>query len=86
MYVSPHSLAPTRPFPTGNSPTPVDWQDNSRDILQFLLHYLPERASTHDLPVHLPALPAHIVQARRAHGFASRTLVGVAHSLGGTTL
>ena len=84
MYVSPHS--PTRPFPTGNSPTPVDWQDNSRDILHFLLHYLPPRASPLELPTHLPPLPAHTAQTRRTHGLVSRTLIGVGHSLGGTTL
>ena len=84
MYVSPHP--PTRPFLTGNSPPPVDWQDNSRDILHFLLHYLPERASTSDLPVHLARLPARVAQTRRTSGFASRTLIGVGHSLGGTTL
>lgn len=67
-------------------PSTVDWQDNCRDMLQFLLHYLPPRASALDLPVHLPQLPDSVAQGRKAHGFAERTIIGIGHSYGGATL
>ncbi|KAH9926152.1 Alpha/beta hydrolase family-domain-containing protein [Fomitopsis serialis] len=63
-----------------------DWQDNSRDVLQFLLRYLPSRASSSELPTHLPRLSDSIAHERRSRGFSERTMVGVGHSLGGGTL
>ncbi|TFY55640.1 hypothetical protein EVJ58_g8118 [Rhodofomes roseus] len=63
-----------------------DWQDNSRDVIQFLLHYLPSRASSSELPLHLPRLPDSIARERRSRGFSERNMVGIGHSLGGGTL
>ncbi|KAH9926154.1 Alpha/beta hydrolase family-domain-containing protein [Fomitopsis serialis] len=63
-----------------------DCQDNARDLLQFLLHYLPEHSSLPALPTHLPRVPDHISQYRRSHGFQERVLVGVGHSLGGCSI
>ncbi|KAH9948107.1 hypothetical protein B0H21DRAFT_821288 [Amylocystis lapponica] len=63
-----------------------DWQDNARDVLQFLLHYLPESPSDSELPTHLTRLPEVISDARKKDGFLGRTLVAVGHSLGGCTV
>lgn len=61
----------------------VDWQDNARDIAHFLLHYLPEDASSDGLPVHLHLLPKAISEHRKTKGFLSRLLVSIGHSFGG---
>ncbi|KAI0928000.1 hypothetical protein AcW1_005386 [Taiwanofungus camphoratus] len=62
-----------------------DWQDNSRDILHFLLYYLPPSASPAALPVNLPRLPDSASESRESQGFEARTLVAIGHSLGGCT-
>jgi pimeloyl-ACP methyl ester carboxylesterase len=68
------------------SPCPDDWYDNTRDILNFLWHYLPENPSAgREWPLHLPILPSSISTLRKKSGFASRTLVSIGHSLGGGT-
>ncbi|KAI0752708.1 alpha/beta-hydrolase [Daedaleopsis nitida] len=63
-----------------------DWRDNSRDILHFLLHYLPVSASGESLPTHLPRVSDSEAESRKARGLASRTLVAVGHSFGGATV
>lgn len=63
-----------------------DWRDNSRDIIHFLLHYLPSSSSSSALPTHLPRLSGSVAAERRMHGFSTRTIVGVGHSLGGCTM
>ncbi len=36
----------------------VDWSEHARDLLNFLLNYMPDRSSSApSLPVHLPAFP-----------------------------
>jgi len=62
-----------------------DWRDNARDIAHFLLHYLPEDASSNTLPTHLHLLPETISEHRKMKGFLSRSLVAVGHSFGGCT-
>jgi hypothetical protein len=64
---------------------PVDWTDYARDILNFMLHYLPSHpsSSTTELPVHLPLISAAETEARKTHGYSDRKLVAVGHSLGG---
>ena len=64
---------------------PVDWADNARDILNFMLHYLPSHpsSSTTELPVHLPLISATETEARKTRGYSDRKLVAVGHSLGG---
>ncbi|OSC99698.1 alpha/beta-hydrolase [Trametes coccinea BRFM310] len=59
-----------------------DWRDNTRDILHFLLHYLPTSASTDALPTHLPRLPASEASSRLRGGLQSRKMVYVGHSFG----
>ncbi|KAI0800323.1 alpha/beta-hydrolase [Fomes fomentarius] len=63
-----------------------DWRDNSRDILHFLLYYLPSSATSGPLPVHLPRLEDVEANSRRLHGIPGRTLVAVGHSFGGATV
>ncbi|KAI0028058.1 Alpha/beta hydrolase family-domain-containing protein, partial [Vararia minispora EC-137] len=71
----------------GNRSGPLyDWMDNTRDMLNFLLHYLPETVSSMPLPIHLEELPARVVAKRRKEGFSARHLVAVGHSFGGCTL
>ncbi|KAG2126602.1 Alpha/Beta hydrolase protein [Suillus clintonianus] len=60
-----------------------DWRDNARDIAHFLLHYLPEDASSESFPDHLHLLPENISESRKTNGFSSRSLVAVGHSFGG---
>ncbi|KAG1731189.1 Alpha/beta hydrolase family-domain-containing protein [Suillus paluster] len=63
-----------------------DWLDSTRDIVHFLLHYLPEDASSKALPTHLDLLPETISEYRKTKGFSSRSLVSVGHSFGGCCL
>jgi hypothetical protein len=61
----------------------VIWSDHARDILNFILHFLPEEATPSALPIHLPRVPPEASEARKRLGLASRELVIVGHSLGG---
>ncbi|KAH0831137.1 hypothetical protein J3R83DRAFT_13707 [Lanmaoa asiatica] len=63
----------------------VDWLDNSRDIANFLLHYLPEEVEARVLPTRLSRLPASVTKVRGEHGYCTRELVVVGHSFGGCT-
>ncbi|KAI0058362.1 alpha/beta-hydrolase [Artomyces pyxidatus] len=63
-----------------------DWVDNTRDILNFFLHNLPETVSPEPLPVHLPRVSPLETEARVNYGFPSRSLVILGHSYGGCSL
>ncbi|KAL4071778.1 Alpha/beta hydrolase family-domain-containing protein [Scleroderma citrinum] len=69
----------------GNLSGIVDWQDNARDIANFLLNYLPDDTTPASLPTHLERIPKSTSDARKDHGYSKRTLVVVGHSFGGTT-
>ncbi|KZP03357.1 hypothetical protein FIBSPDRAFT_923550 [Athelia psychrophila] len=60
-----------------------DWMDNARDIMNFLVNYLPTAATQAALPVHLPRIPSAEAETRRTSGHAKRTLAVVGHSYGG---
>ncbi|KLO12491.1 hypothetical protein SCHPADRAFT_921364 [Schizopora paradoxa] len=63
-----------------------DWSDHSRDLLNFLLRYLPDSsASAPPHPVHLPRLPEEVGLERIKSGLAGRTLIAIGHSFGGCT-
>ena len=64
----------------------ADCQDGARDVLKFLLHYMPERPAASALPTHLTRLPDNVASYRRSHGFQKRVIVGAGHSLGSCTL
>lgn len=70
--------------------TQVDWTDNARDILNFLVNFLPSSAGNKDddaspLPTHLPRISSQEAQARLKGGFRSRRIVVIGHSMGGCT-
>ncbi|TFK31945.1 Alpha/beta hydrolase family-domain-containing protein [Crucibulum laeve] len=69
----------------GNLSAIFDWSDNARDILNFLLFYLPTVASDTALPTHLQRLPNEETEYRESNGFKNRTIVPVGHSYGGCT-
>ncbi|KIJ50140.1 hypothetical protein M422DRAFT_160172 [Sphaerobolus stellatus SS14] len=46
-----------------------DWDDNARDVLNFLLYYLPSRASSASLPTHLPRIEEEEAKRRRTFGY-----------------
>ncbi|KAH8986942.1 alpha beta-hydrolase [Lactarius hatsudake] len=59
------------------------WHDHARDILNFILHFLPEEVTHSGLPTNLPRVPPEASEARKRLGFANRKLVVIGHSLGG---
>lgn len=70
----------------GNLSGVFDWSDDTRDILNFLVQYLPSEAHPDELPTHLPRVSEHESESRRTGGYYSRTLVGVGQSFGGATI
>jgi pimeloyl-ACP methyl ester carboxylesterase len=62
-----------------------DWTDGTRDILNFLLNYLPSAVIPHELPSHLPRVSTEEFERRQTDGFQYRTFVAVGHSFGGCT-
>lgn len=71
---------------------PDDWSDNARDVLHFLLYYMPEeieRAPSGEatvLPTHLSRLRDTVASRRRENGYSSRTLAAIGHSFGGCSV
>lgn len=62
-----------------------DWSDYGRDILNFMIHYLPESPYSSP-PTHLARIPDSIALDRQSAGFSNRTVVGVGHSFGATVI
>ncbi|KAF9011869.1 Alpha/Beta hydrolase protein [Cyathus striatus] len=62
-----------------------DWTDNTRDILNFLYHFIPPQATDAPLPVHLPRLSLEESKYRYDNGLRDRTFIAVGHSYGGCT-
>jgi pimeloyl-ACP methyl ester carboxylesterase len=60
----------------------VDWRDQARDILHFLLYYIPSAVSSATLPIHLPRLSDDVARTRTTHGWTERNLIGIGHSFG----
>ncbi|EJD36364.1 hypothetical protein AURDEDRAFT_174561 [Auricularia subglabra TFB-10046 SS5] len=63
-------------------PDTFDWTDHVRDILDFLLAYLPSDTRL-ALPSILPRLPTSDIAGRRRSGYSERRLVAIGHSQGG---
>ncbi|KAF9530598.1 hypothetical protein CPB83DRAFT_850607 [Crepidotus variabilis] len=63
-----------------------DTTDNSRDIVNFLCNFLPEKATTEALPLHLARVSETKAAERAQRGFMGRTLVVIGHSFGATSL
>jgi hypothetical protein len=64
----------------------ASWVDNARDMLNFLVNYLPDSAAAPDLPVHLSRQPPATASARQTSGVSGRTLVGLGHSFGACSM
>ncbi|CAK5277616.1 unnamed protein product [Mycena citricolor] len=61
-----------------------DGVDDARDILNFLLHFLPSKvAGVGKLATSLPLIPIRETAHRQANGFNQRKLIAVGHSFGG---
>ncbi|KAF8606381.1 hypothetical protein BDV93DRAFT_553554 [Ceratobasidium sp. AG-I] len=63
------------------------WADHARDILNFLLYYLPETSclgQEHELI--LPQLSEEVSAVRKERGFQARTVVGLGHSFGASSM
>lgn len=88
------STPTTLPFNTHLLISLVNCLDNVRDILRFLLYYIPDRVDRDtrgevvDLPTHLTRLPDEAVSRRINEGFpySKRKMVGIGHSLGGCSV
>ncbi|KAF5355440.1 hypothetical protein D9758_006398 [Tetrapyrgos nigripes] len=61
------------------------WFDGTRDLLNFLIYFLPTTI-TATLPVHLPRVPPEESTRRLQRGLSRRTLIAVGHSLGGSLI
>ncbi|KAB5595487.1 Argonaute-like protein [Ceratobasidium theobromae] len=62
-----------------------EWSDYTRDILNFLIKFLPE--SVHGgKERNLPQVSELTAQQRLNHGFKSRIVIGLGHSFGGCAL
>ncbi|KAF8302072.1 hypothetical protein DL93DRAFT_2233650 [Clavulina sp. PMI_390] len=73
----------------GNMGTMNCFEDTTRDIINFMLNYLPHNAGAdyRNLPVHLKRLPREIAEGRRTLGYAGdRTVVGLGHSAGAAVM
>ena len=55
-------------------------------MTNFILCYLPEDVHDQTLPTNLRRLPDSTTDHRKAHGFSSRTIVGIGHSVGACSL
>lgn len=71
---------------TYGSASKVNWADNSRDILNFLLHFLPSNPQEVGLPPELDPISLDESSRRSRFGFRKRRLVGIGHSLGGCSM
>ncbi|KAF7363653.1 AB hydrolase-1 domain-containing protein [Mycena sanguinolenta] len=58
------------------------WADDARDVLNFLLHFLPSSISS-ELPTFLPRVAPEESALRKVRGFSERKLFAVGHSFGG---
>ncbi|KAJ7940400.1 Alpha/beta hydrolase family-domain-containing protein [Mycena leptocephala] len=59
-----------------------NWADDARDVLNFLLHFLPSSIAD-PLPTHLPRITSEESALRKVRGFNERRLFTVGHSFGG---
>ncbi|KII91721.1 hypothetical protein PLICRDRAFT_51853 [Plicaturopsis crispa FD-325 SS-3] len=63
-----------------------DWSDNSRDILNFLLNFLPTCPDSRPLPIHLSPIANAESRSPMGGGWSKRTFVTVGHSFGGCSV
>lgn len=63
----------------------VRWSDNTRDVLNFIINYMPESVDDSPAP-HIPRVTPDASYRRRHYGFKQRELICLGHSFGGTTM
>ncbi|KAJ1301035.1 hypothetical protein OPQ81_003456 [Rhizoctonia solani] len=63
-----------------------EWSDHVRDILNFLINFLPDRVEYGQLERNLPQVPEKNAWGRQKRGFTHRIIVGIGHSFGGCTV
>ena len=68
---------------SNDRPTEADWTDDARDILNFLVHYLPPSSTALSLPTHLHRVSGEESERRKSNGFRNRTLIAGGSSYGG---
>ncbi|KAH8827512.1 hypothetical protein DL96DRAFT_1252034 [Flagelloscypha sp. PMI_526] len=62
------------------------WEDDSRDIVQFLTYFLPSQSSGLELPTVLSRIPESDTRDRLVNGLAkNRRVVAIGHSFGSST-
>lgn len=61
----------------------ADWYDGARDVLHFLLHYIPSEVVSDELPVYLPRISPIEFEDRLHRGFSERHIIASGHSFGG---
>ena len=81
--VSRKRLLPVLPLRLKRMSTAADWTDDARDILNFLVHYLPSLSTASPLPTHLYRVSAEESEQRKSNGFRNRTLIAGGSSYGG---
>ncbi|CAK5277340.1 unnamed protein product [Mycena citricolor] len=60
-----------------------EWADDTRDFLNFFLHFLPSEPASAELPVHLPVVAPTESALRKVRGFSSRKIFLAGHSVNG---
>ncbi|KAJ1301034.1 hypothetical protein OPQ81_003455 [Rhizoctonia solani] len=63
-----------------------EWSDGTRDILNFITNYLPDKIEDGHVDRNLSRISEQAAQQRLQHGFKDRAIVGIGHSFGGSTL
>ncbi|CAE6436645.1 unnamed protein product [Rhizoctonia solani] len=63
-----------------------EWSDHARDLLNFLINFLPESIEPGQIESNLPQVPNQSALRRRERGFADRRIIGIGHSFGGCTV
>ncbi|KAJ7272024.1 Alpha/beta hydrolase family-domain-containing protein [Mycena haematopus] len=59
-----------------------NWADDARDVLDLLLHFLPNSIGS-EIPTFLPRVAPEETALRKVRGFSERRLYAVGHSFGG---
>ncbi|KAI0915337.1 hypothetical protein AcW1_003889 [Taiwanofungus camphoratus] len=63
-----------------------EFNDYSRDILNFLISFLPEEAKKGTVSINPPRFPPSVTDRRKAVGFSERSVIGIGRSGGAVVL
>ncbi|KZV95765.1 alpha/beta-hydrolase [Exidia glandulosa HHB12029] len=70
----------------GKLPDIFDWTEYARDVLNFLLAYMPSSTSVKSHPSVLPRQSDAEISRRRVYGFEHRRIVALGHSMGSAAI